>query len=95
MKLGMKAREFIVQPFNPLIHGDTGLCIPYPEKSNASNTIFIHVIEYSAYQSLEARHKKLLEALEFECGNRCAIGINPCNAREAIEADRKAGQDID
>jgi len=27
----------------------------------------------------------LLMALEFECGNKCAIGLNPCNAREAID----------
>jgi hypothetical protein len=34
----------------------------------------------------------LFEALEFECGNRCAVGINPCNAREALEAWRKRGE---
>jgi len=29
-----------------------------------------------------------LEALAFECGNRCAIGLNPCNARDTIEQIR-------
>lgn len=29
------------------------------------------------------------KALEFECGNRCAIGINLCNAREALEEMEK------
>lgn len=28
--------------------------------------------------------KKLVEALEFECGNRCAEQ-NPCNAKEALK----------
>jgi hypothetical protein len=35
----------------------------------------------------------LLKALEFECGNKCAIGINECNAREAIaKAKRDLGE---
>jgi hypothetical protein len=33
--------------------------------------------------------KQLVEALEFECSNRCAQQ-NPCNAREMVEAYRKA-----
>jgi hypothetical protein len=33
---------------------------------------------------LYAAAEKLAEALEFECGNRCAEGLNPCNAREAL-----------
>ena len=26
-----------------------------------------------------------IEALKFECGGRCAQGINPCNARETLD----------
>ena len=33
---------------------------------------------------LEAKLAIAREALEFECGNECAIQ-NPCNAREALE----------
>jgi hypothetical protein len=33
--------------------------------------------------------EKLLEALHDICGNRCAIGINPCAARDAIEEFNK------
>lgn len=36
---------------------------------------------------LEARIKRLREALRFECGNRCHVDHNPCNAREALAAD--------
>lgn len=32
------------------------------------------------------RAAKLVEALEFECGNRCNAEHNPCNAREALAA---------
>lgn len=32
--------------------------------------------------------ENLIKALEFECGNRCAVGINPCNARETLESVR-------
>jgi hypothetical protein len=38
------------------------------------------------------RAKVLVEALKFECGNRCAIGINPCNAREALEKYESEGE---
>lgn len=64
----------------------------YTEKVDGLNEDAIHVIEYSALESANAENAKLkenlkiaIEALEFECGNRCAIGINPCNAREALE----------
>lgn len=40
-------------------------------------------------EAIEAA-KILVEALEFECGDRCAIGINDCSAREALNAYRKA-----
>lgn len=30
-----------------------------------------------------------VEALESICGNRCAIGLNPCEARDALETLRK------
>lgn len=33
---------------------------------------------------LDEKLKVAIEALEFECGNRCA-NQNPCNAREALE----------
>lgn len=33
---------------------------------------------------------KALEALEFECGNRCATGLNQCNARDVIEEIKSA-----
>lgn len=33
--------------------------------------------------------KMLEEALEFECGGRCAEWINPCNAREALAEVQK------
>jgi len=49
----------------------------------------IHVIEYSAYQALEARHKKLLEALNEICRGFTADHQEDI-AREAIEADRLA-----
>lgn len=35
-------------------------------------------------ETLLSEANKLAEALEFECGGRCAEGINPCNAREAL-----------
>ena len=45
-----------------------------------------HAIE--DYQAGVNEMKELLliavKALEFECGNRCAIGINPCNARQTL-----------
>lgn len=46
-------------------------------------------IEKQAYDELKAQLEIAKEALEFECGNRCAIGLNPCNARLALE---KLGQ---
>ena len=36
-------------------------------------------------EDLSESLKFAAEALEFECGNRCAIGINPCNAREELD----------
>ena len=47
-----------------------------------------HVIEYSEYEKLRMAAKALEDALEFECGNRCAHQ-NPCNAKEALEQWRK------
>lgn len=41
-------------------------------------------ISKSAYDSLMEDAKKLVEALKFECGDRCAQQ-NPCNAKDAIE----------
>jgi hypothetical protein len=37
----------------------------------------LHVIDYKAY-------RKAIEALKFECGNRCAEQ-NPCNARDVLK----------
>lgn len=65
----------------------------------------LNLVEYSAYQALEARHEKLLEALEFYAnkGSWGEHGIDQrgwyiiestdrgTKARKAIEADRKAG----
>lgn len=43
-------------------------------------------VGYKFAKTEEAEKLKVaLEALEFECGNRCAQGLNPCNAREAID----------
>ena len=39
---------------------------------------------------LEARIERLRVALEFECGDRCHVEYNPCNAREALAADDDA-----
>ena len=54
---------------------------PCPFKSHY---IEIQVIEKSAYDELKTKLDVAVEALEFECGNRCAIGLNPCNARETL-----------
>jgi hypothetical protein len=34
--------------------------------------------------SLRESLKLAVEALAFECGNRCAVGLNECNARETL-----------
>ena len=36
-------------------------------------------------KKLKEENRILREGLEFECGKRCAIGINPCNARQTLE----------
>ena len=36
---------------------------------------------------LETRVQRLRDALKFECGDRCAKGINDCNASEALKQD--------
>lgn len=43
-------------------------------------------------QESQAQVAELIEALEFECGNRCASGINPCNAREVIDRHKKENE---
>ena len=34
---------------------------------------------------LQKQNAELVEALEFECGNRCNAEYNPCSAREALK----------
>ena len=36
------------------------------------------------YQAAMKEAEVLVEALEFECGNRCS-DLNPCNAKEALK----------
>jgi hypothetical protein len=36
-------------------------------------------------KQLDQEIERLRSALEFECGNRCARGINPCNARQILD----------
>jgi hypothetical protein len=45
----------------------------------------IHTIEFSAYEALQKKLEIATEALRSICDNRCAIGLNPCQARIAIE----------
>lgn len=40
----------------------------------------------------QERSQVLVEALKFACGNRCAMGINPCFAREALDEYNKQGE---
>lgn len=37
----------------------------------------------TCFELMSDREKGLVEALEFECGNRCS-DLNPCNAKEAL-----------
>lgn len=43
----------------------------------------------SAIAEMKKRNQVLVDALQFACGNRCAQGINPCNAREALDQYNK------
>lgn len=59
----------------------------------------IKVIEHSAYDQIvkecehfKAQANKLAEALKFECSNKCAIGLNPCKAREALSEWEKCNE---
>jgi hypothetical protein len=38
---------------------------------------------------LEKQVAEYEEALQFECGDRCAAGINPCNARTVLDKYKK------
>lgn len=82
-----KPREFWIikePPYSTWV-SDKPLC-------SADTDEEIHVIEYSAYKALKARHVKLLDALKEiskEFGTDYADG-NTIIAREAIEADAKA-----
>jgi hypothetical protein len=65
---------------------------------NPNSAKDFHVIEKSYADALQSQLKlaqdenaardktivALATALEFECGNKCAEGINPCNAREFL-----------
>lgn len=41
---------------------------------------------------LKAQLEIAKKALKFECGNRCAIGLNPCNARQALDELETTGE---
>lgn len=95
-----KPREFWIDPDETNTIEETdgqyypcGSCFNYNPKRSDWN--IIHVIEKSAYASLKARHEKLLEALKEiskEFGTDYADG-NTIIAREAIDADGKAGEE--
>jgi hypothetical protein len=75
----MKPREFLVQPFNSLVDGDTGLCIAFPAQNEALNYLNIHVIEYSAYAKLKA-------ALEYYATQNHPVHGDDFNTERAREA---------
>lgn len=95
----MKAREFLIE-ISPL----ENKILEYTDKDTLMDVLNnnywdmwfhtkpIHVIEYTEYELLQARHKKLLEALEFYREYNYLNESNDirCMASEAIEADRKA-----
>lgn len=43
---------------------------------------------------LKAANAILMDALEYECGNRCDAHYNPCNSREALDGAKKIMNDI-
>ena len=95
----MKPREYWLLPHHNDI--DTLRFILEAPKDDEAlvPSVGVHVIEISAYQALEARHKKLLEALKkLADRHNWSPDLGDCicqqhlDAYQIIEADEKASE---
>lgn len=43
-----------------------------------------YIVKNNLIKKLQSDRAKLVEALKFECGNRCNAELNPCNARAVL-----------
>jgi len=65
----------------------------FPRDKSITRQAFAEGAAHSSHAKLLAMLETAVDALEFECGNRCNAENNPCNAREILtELTRMAGE---